>query len=110
MAVPSVQAFIRRCRQVWNCTRSTLLKSSAHYKKQADRHCSPAPPYQGAHNLNPIPYNAAYMGHKIHIDQNEKLVLFEVMHILAIDGYSSKVVSHATMPVKNNIIYEDVYR
>lgn len=51
------------------------------------------------------------MGHKIHIDQNEKLVMFGVTHILAVDGYSSKVVAHTTMPVKNNLrIYEEVYR
>lgn len=66
---------------------------------------------QGLRNLNPVPYYAAYMGHKLHLDQNEKLAMFGVTHVIAIDGYSSKVVAHATMPVKNNlIIYEDVYR
>ncbi|XP_030607636.1 uncharacterized protein LOC115795729 isoform X2 [Archocentrus centrarchus] len=66
---------------------------------------------QGARNLNPIPYNAEYMGHKLHLDQNEKLVMFGVTHVMAIDGFSKKIVSHSTMPVKNNIIiYEDVYR
>ncbi|CAM4427092.1 unnamed protein product [Leuciscus chuanchicus] len=29
-------------------------------------------PCQGARNLNPVPYNAGYVGHKVHIDQNEK--------------------------------------
>lgn len=43
--------------------------------------------------------------------QNEKLALFGVTHVIAIDGYTSKVVSHAAMPVKNNlVIYEAVYR
>nr|XP_023675706.1 uncharacterized protein LOC111848157 [Paramormyrops kingsleyae] len=66
---------------------------------------------QGARNLNPIPYKAEYMGHKIHLDQNEKLVMFGVTHVMAVDGFSKKVVGHTTMPVKNNIvIYEDVYR
>ncbi|KAK7145575.1 hypothetical protein R3I93_013344 [Phoxinus phoxinus] len=66
---------------------------------------------KGLRNLNPVPYYAAYMGHKLHLDQNEKLAMFGVTHVIAIDGYSSKVVAHATMPVKNNlIIYEDVYR
>ncbi|XP_063060694.1 uncharacterized protein LOC134453875 [Engraulis encrasicolus] len=66
---------------------------------------------KGLRNFNPIPYSAAYMGHKIHLDQNEKLAMFGVTHVIAIDGYSSKVVAHATMPVKNNlVIYEDVYR
>ncbi|XP_077397836.1 uncharacterized protein LOC144033529 [Festucalex cinctus] len=66
---------------------------------------------QGARNLNPIPYHAEYMGHKLHLDQNEKLGMFGVTHVLAIDGFSSKIVAHFTMPVKNNlIIYENVYR
>ncbi|KAK7909555.1 hypothetical protein WMY93_014239 [Mugilogobius chulae] len=66
---------------------------------------------QGARNLNPIPYHAEYMGHKLHMDQNEKLGMFGVTHVVAVDGYSSKIVGHTTMPVKNNlIIYEEVYR
>ncbi|KAK9519996.1 hypothetical protein VZT92_022683 [Zoarces viviparus] len=74
------------------------------------------PPYhqarcQGATNLNPVPYHAGYVGHKIHIDQNEKLVMFGVTHVLAIDGFSSKIVGQATMPIKNNLtIYDEVYR
>ncbi|KAK7130500.1 hypothetical protein R3I93_019988 [Phoxinus phoxinus] len=41
----------------------------------------------------------------------EKLVMFGVTHVLAVDGFSKKVVGHATMPVKNNLtIYEQVYR
>ncbi|KAF0023447.1 hypothetical protein F2P81_024077 [Scophthalmus maximus] len=52
-----------------------------------------------------------YIGHKLHMDQNEKLVMFGVTHVLAVDGFSKKIVSHSTMPVKNNlIIYEEVYR
>lgn len=51
------------------------------------------------------------MGHKLHLDQNEKLGMFGVTHVLAIDGFSSKIVAESTMPVKNNlIIYEEVYR
>ncbi|CAM4569452.1 unnamed protein product [Leuciscus chuanchicus] len=66
---------------------------------------------QGARNLYPVPYNAEYFGHKLHIDQNEKLVMFGVTHVIAVDGYSYRVVGHATMPVKNNLtIYEEVYR
>ncbi|CAL8295347.1 unnamed protein product [Boreogadus saida] len=65
---------------------------------------------QGARNLNPIPYNAEYMGHKLHVDQNEKLVMFGVTHVMAIDGFSKKVVGHSTMPIKNIVIYEEVYR
>ncbi|XP_038162643.1 uncharacterized protein LOC119797577 [Cyprinodon tularosa] len=66
---------------------------------------------QGARNLNPTPYHAEYMGHKLHLDQNEKLGMFGVTHVLAVDGYSSRIVAHSTMPIKNNlVIYEDVYR
>ena len=41
---------------------------------------------------NPYPYFAEHFGHKIHIDQNENLVMFGVTHIAAIDGFSSKIV------------------
>ncbi|XP_076141359.1 uncharacterized protein LOC143123987 [Alosa pseudoharengus] len=66
---------------------------------------------QGARNLNPIPYHAEYMGHKLHMDQNEKLGMFGVTHVLAVDGFSSIIVANVTMPVKNNlVIYNEVYR
>ncbi|CAL9696619.1 unnamed protein product [Knipowitschia caucasica] len=66
---------------------------------------------RGARNLNPVPYYAGYMGHKLHIDQNEKLGMFGATHVVAIDGFSSKIVAQATMPVKNNlVIYDQVYR
>ena len=56
-----------------------------------------------ARSLNPVPYKADYFGEKIHIDQNEKLILFGITHIAAIDGYSSKIVGFITMPIKNPI-------
>lgn len=74
------------------------------------------PPYHelrhtGVRNLNPVPYHAEYMGHKLHLDQNENLVMFGVTHVVAIDGFSSQIVAHDTMPVKNNLtIYQKVYR
>ena len=40
---------------------------------------------------NPVPYSAKYFGHKVHVDQNEKLVLFGVTHVCAIDGYSGMI-------------------
>lgn len=62
-------------------------------------------------NTNPIPYEAEYFGHKLHIDQNEKLVMFGVTHVIAVDGFSGKIVAYTTMSVKNNLkIYEDIYR
>lgn len=64
-----------------------------------------------ARQLNPVPYRANYFGHKVHIDQNEKLVMFGVTHICAVDGYSGKIVGFITMPVKNCIeIYSHLYR
>ncbi|KAI3359386.1 hypothetical protein L3Q82_002888 [Scortum barcoo] len=66
---------------------------------------------QDTRNLNPQPYQANYMGHKLHMDQTEKLAMYGVTHVVAIDGFSSKVVAHSTMPIKNNLtIYKDVYR
>lgn len=60
---------------------------------------------------NPIPYMAFYIGHKLHMDQNEKLVRYGATHVIAIDGFSSKIVSYTTMPIKNNLtIYNEVYR
>ena len=54
-----------------------------------------------ARQLNPVPYRADYFGHKVHVDQNEKLVMFGVTHICGIDGYSGKIVGFITMPIKN---------
>ncbi|KAL5515080.1 hypothetical protein EMCRGX_G000198 [Ephydatia muelleri] len=58
--------------------------------------------------LNPQPYRAAYFGEKLH---NEKLVMFGVTHICAIDGYSGKIVQFVSMPVKNPVqIYQHLFR
>ena len=60
---------------------------------------------------NPSLYTARYFGHKLHLDQNEKLVHYGVTYVLARDGYSGKIVSAAIMPRKNNeLIYMNVYR
>ena len=61
-------------------------------------------------SLNPKCYNADYFGHKVHLDQNEKLKMFGVTHVMARDGYSGMIVAFSTMPVKNNlIIYDEIY-
>ena len=52
---------------------------------------------------NPMPYRANYFGHKLHLDQNEKLQMYGVTHIAAIDGHSRFVVAGAVMSRKNNI-------
>ncbi len=59
---------------------------------------------------NPSPYSAKHFGHKIHIDQNEKMIMFGVTHVVAIDGYSGKIVANVMMPIKNCVaVYENVY-
>ena len=61
--------------------------------------------------LNPVPYRADYFGHKLHCDQNEKMVMFGVTHVCGIDGYSGKIVGFVTMPIKNNFeIYAHFFR
>ena len=62
-------------------------------------------------HINPVPYYAQYHGHKIHFDQNEKLVRYGVTHVAASDGFSGKLLGIISMPVKNPItIYNDLYR
>lgn len=61
--------------------------------------------------INPVPYKADYFGQKIHIDQNEKLVMFGCTHICAVDGRSGMIVGFISMAIKNNIlIYKDLFR
>lgn len=61
--------------------------------------------------LNPVPYVATYFGQKLHLDQNEKLIRYGVTHVVAIDGFSRKVVGFITLPVKNAIeIYHCLFR
>ncbi|KAK9533156.1 hypothetical protein VZT92_008305 [Zoarces viviparus] len=45
VAVPSVQANLRRCRQVWREVQSALQRSATRNKRIADRHRAPAPTY-----------------------------------------------------------------
>uniref|UniRef100_A0A1X7T7Y3 Integrase core domain-containing protein n=1 Tax=Amphimedon queenslandica TaxID=400682 RepID=A0A1X7T7Y3_AMPQE len=60
---------------------------------------------------NPIPYLAQYFGHKLHLDQNEKLIRYGVTHVIAVDGFSAKIVAHTSMPIKSNLtIYLKGYR
>ena len=61
--------------------------------------------------LNPAVYQANSFGDKLHLDQNEKCVMFGVTHVLAIDGYSRKIVGFITIPKKNPIlIYDCLFR
>ena len=61
--------------------------------------------------LNPFPYFASYYGEKLHLDQNEKLAMYGVTHIIAVDGYSRKIAGFISLPVKNSIaIYDLLFR
>ena len=62
-------------------------------------------------HLNPLPYRASFFGEKLHLDQNEKLNRFGVTHVLAVDGFSRKIVGLITIPRKNAIaIYNALMR
>ena len=50
--------------------------------------------------INPIPYRSDYFGHKLHIDQNEKLVMYGVTHVVAIDCHSRFIPAGSTMLIK----------
>lgn len=45
VAVPSAQQYVRRCRRAWRTARRSLLRTSARYRRQADRRRRPAPRY-----------------------------------------------------------------
>jgi hypothetical protein len=83
--------------------RKTLNRVSPHYVQQRR--------VGTERQTNPMPYFAEYGGHKIHIDQNEKLVRFGVTEVMACDGYSSQILAWSVMPIKNNLtIYDEIYR
>ena len=50
-----------------------------------------------SHSFNPKIYNTIYFGHKIYYGQNEKLGMFGIVHVCALDRFSGKIVEHATM-------------
>lgn len=61
--------------------------------------------------INAIPYQASFYGQKLHMDQNEKLFMYGVVHVIAVDGFSCKIVRFSTMPRKNPItIYNTMMR
>ena len=63
------------------------------------------------HLLNPKNYSDKYLGHKIHCDQNRKSGMFGVVHVCALDGFSSKLVGHGIIVRKINlVINEEAYR
>ncbi len=55
--------------------------------------------------LNPAPYCTTHYGEKLHLDQNEKLVMYGITHVLAVDGYSRKIIG---LPLPYTISYWDL--
>ena len=53
--------------------------------------------------------HSKYFGEKLHIDQNEKPVMFGVTHVCAVDGHNGRIVGFVTMPIKNITVYECLY-
>ena len=79
--------------------------------KEFNPNAQKARQYSAGRSLNPKVYKADYFGHKIHYDQNEKLGMYGIVHVCARDVFSGKIVGHATMIMKNNIItYNEIYR
>ena len=56
---------------------------------------------QAGRSFNPKVYKADYFEHKLHVDQNEKLVMYGI--IRARDGYSRMITGYTTMVIKNNL-------
>ena len=60
-------------------------------------------------HLNPPLYRALFYGDKLHIDQNEKMAMYGVTHVVTIDGFSRKIVGMITIPVKTPVtIYQTI--
>ena len=63
---------------------------------------------QAGRSFNSKVYKTDYFGHKLHVDQNEKLVMYGVTHVVAHDGYSGMITGYT---IKNNLtIYEKMFR
>ena len=55
-------------------------------------------------HINPTPYVATHFGHKLHVDQNEKLVRYGATRVSTIDGFFRFVTPFTTMSLKNNLL------
>ena len=61
--------------------------------------------------LQRMPYRASHFGHKLHMDQNEKLLQYGVFQAACIDGFSSCIIRHVILPQKNCILlYDQLYK
>ena len=57
---------------------------------------------------NPSLYRASFYGQKVHCDKNEKLAMYGATHVIAVDGFSRKVVRCITTLLKNPIVIYDL--
>ena len=80
-------------------------------KRVANALRSVAPHYHSRRQADTARHVKTYFGQKLHVDQNEKLEIYGVVHVVAIDGHPRYITFGATMPRKNNkVIYAEVYR
>ena len=63
-----------------------------------------------AMHINPFPYHASYFGEKLYFDQNEKLNMYGVIHVLDVDSFSRKLVGFIISSKNPIMIYEMLYR
>ena len=62
-------------------------------------------------NLHLAQYAILYFGHKLHINQNEKLKIYDVTQVVARDEFSGKIIGFVSMPIKSStVIYGAIYR
>ena len=60
---------------------------------------------------NTIQYRVDYFAQKLHVNQNEKLEMYGVVHVVAIDGHSRFITCGAAMPMKSNkVIHAEAYK
>ncbi|KAK2908400.1 hypothetical protein Q8A73_009473 [Channa argus] len=59
IAVPSVNAHIRRCRRLWKEARAALLRTTQRNKRLADRRKTPAPTYTPVQRPSRLPVSTA---------------------------------------------------
>ena len=80
-----------------------LSKVTSHYHQRKKSNT--------ARMTSPTSHAAIYFGNNLHLHQNEKLEMYDVTNMAAIDGLNRFSVAGATMLKKYNIkTYEDVYR
>ena len=58
---------------------------------------------QAVRSFNLKFYKAVYFGRKLHVDQNQKLVMYGVTHVEARDGYSRMIPGYTKMAIKSNL-------